>query len=227
MKSFREQVTNSTVSTRIGGMSEEEEISKHDNRNMGNNGGQRKKKQDGNEDDSQGDKNNDELSTIVSPSQCSTCVSYVCKVCGENVHRGGGQTSTAGAETCYSCSIYEGNQSVLGSEISSCNSDCSSKASLVNGWKKSSERNRHNYSSSEDCGSIRSRRSVQIIRTDSESSLSDPASDDDCTLDALDSPQTGKNLHSPTSSSMISFGCVMLKFSFIFFLFDFSMETKS
>ena len=192
---FREQVTNSTVSTRIGGMTEEEDIGHPDDRKMGTDIAQRRKYNNSNGDDNQRDKNNDELSTIISPSQCSTCVSYVCKVCGESVHRGGGQTSTAGAETCYSCSIYEGNQSVLGSEISSCNSECSSKASLVDGWKKSTDRKRHNYSSSEDCGSIRSRRSVQIIRTDSESSLSDPASDDDCTLDALDSPQTGIDLY--------------------------------
>ena len=184
-------MTNSTVSTRIGGITEEEEVANYDGRNTEKDTRQKKKKQDSSTHVTTIDKNNDELSTIMSRSQCSTCVSYVCKVCGENVHRGSGQTSTAGAETCYSCSIYEGNRSVLGSEISSCNSECSSKASIVNGWKKSSDKSMLNYSSSEDCGSIRSRRSVQIIRTDSESSLSDSASDDDCVLGALDSPQTG------------------------------------
>ena len=47
------------------------------------------------------------------------------------------------------------------------------------------------YSSSEDGGTIRSRRSVQIIRTDSESSLTDSGSGDESILEALDSPQTG------------------------------------
>ena len=175
-------------------MTEEEDMGHQDNRNIEKEAASRNKRGVNEGDDNQTDKKNDDNETIISRSQCSTCVSYVCKICGESVHRGGGQTSTAGAETCYSCSIYEGNQSVLGSEISSCNSDCSSKASLANGWKKSSDKDRLNYSSSEDCGSIRSRRSVQIIRTDSESSLSDPASEDDCTLDALDSPQTGNYL---------------------------------
>ena len=175
-------------------MTEEEDMGHQDNRNVEKAAASRNQRGANEGDDNQTDKKNDDNDTIISRSQCSTCVSYVCKICGESVHRGGGQTSTAGAETCYSCSIYEGNQSVLGSEISSCNSDCSSKASLANGWKKSSDKDRLNYSSSEDCGSIRSRRSVQIIRTDSESSLSDPASEDDCTLDALDSPQTGNYL---------------------------------
>ena len=162
----------------------------HDRKHKATNENHKKKINDKN-DFGEMDKNNDELSTIMSRSQCSTCVSYVCKVCGENVHRGSGQTSTAGAETCYSCSIYEGNRSILGSEISSCNSDCSSKLSHTNGWKKNVPKTRDNYSSSEDGGSIRSRRSVQIIRTDSESSLTDSGSGDESLLGALDSPQTG------------------------------------
>ena len=135
-------------------------------------------------------KNNDELSTIMSRSQCSTCVSYVCKVCGENINRGGGQTSTAGAETCYSCSIYEGNSSIVSSHVSSCNSECSSKATHTDTWKRNSSKDRGNYTSSEDGGSIRSRRSVQIIPTDSESSLTGSDSDESI-LGDLDSPQTG------------------------------------
>lgn len=177
------------MSTRIGGITEEEEMI-HDRKNKATNEN-RKKKIDDKNDFGEMENNNDELSTIMSRSQCSTCVSYVCKVCGENVHRESGQTSTAGAETCYSCSIYEGNRSVLGSEISSCNSDCSSKLSRTNRWKKNVPKNRDNYSSSEEGGSIRSRRSVQIIRTDSESSLTDSGSGDESLLDALDSPQTG------------------------------------
>ena len=174
------------MSTRIGGITEEEELGNDvrtkqriplNKKNVDSNHGQM-----------------DELSSIVSQSQCSTCVSYTCKVCGENVHRDGGQASTAGGETCYSCSIYEGTRSALGSEISSCNSDCSSKVSLMDGWKKKSTRIRGSNGSSEERGSIRSRRSVQIIRTDSESSLTDTSSDEDSILRTLDSPQTGELL---------------------------------
>ena len=180
------------MSTRIGGITEDEEIG-HDLKNIHDNVITKKKRDNIKSNDGHPmEKNNDELSTIMSRSQCSTCVSYVCKVCGENVHRGSGQTSTAGAETCYSCSIYEGNQSVLGSDISSCNSQCSSKApEEISRWKRSLAKNRGNYSSSEDGGSMRSRRSVQIIRTDSESSLTDSGSEEESLLGALDSPQTG------------------------------------
>ena len=175
------------MSTRIGGITEDEDVV-HDRKNMAKNENHKKKINDKNE-FGETEKNNDELSTIMSRSQCSTCVSYVCKVCGEDVHRGSGPTSTAGVETCYSCSIYEGNRSVLGSEISSCNSDCSSK--LSNEWKTNMRTKLDTYSSSEDGGTIRSRRSVQIIRTDSESSLTDSGSGDESILEALDSPQTG------------------------------------
>ena len=136
-------------------------------------------------------KDNDGLSTMMSSSQCSTCVSYVCKVCGENVKNGGGRASTAGGGTCYSCSIYDGNSSIVSSEISSCNSECSVKDIEANRWnKKSSENRRSIYDSSEDGESIRSQRSVEIIPTDSDSSLTDSGSDGSI-LGALDSPQTG------------------------------------
>ena len=188
----REQVTNSTISTRIGGTPEEDDIG-NDDRNTrrtsipADRSGEKNRVN---------DKNSDDLSTIMSQSQCSTCVSYQCKVCGENVHRNSGPTpSTAGAETCYSCSIYEGgSRSLLGSDISSCNSDCSSKISRVDDRRKTkSSKNNEKYDGNDDGGSIRSRRSVPIIRTDSESSLTESGSGEDSILGAVDSPQTGNS----------------------------------
>ena len=187
----REQVTNSTISTRIGGTPEEDDIG-NDGRNIhrssipADRSGEKNRVN---------DKNADDLSTIMSQSQCSTCVSYQCKVCGENVHRNSGPTpSTAGAETCYSCSIYEGgSRSLLGSDISSCNSDCSSKISRGDDRRKTkSSKDNEKYDGNDDGGSLRSRRSVPIIRTDSESSLTESGSGEDSILGAVDSPQTGK-----------------------------------
>lgn len=115
------------------------------------------------------DAKDDEESSTFSASQCSTC--KYCKICGES------GANLDDESTCYSCSVYTSSRV---SSSGSCSVYAENKAS----------------SSSGAAAAASSKRNLEIISTDSDSSLG--------SFDSVESPTTAwKRNHEKSTSQQV------------------------